>query len=218
MANPAARRNSRCDRAARRRVLCLTLGALAELEARLGAGDLVGLERAVRRRAGFGARPDGDPRGGAARRRQCDHRRRPGADGDRGRAEGRGGDRGAAAARDVRGRGMTAFPWARGDAVRVRRAAAVVARVLGADAARTGGGVRGAERADDAAAGADGARRDDGGVSGQEAIAWLMGSTDFRARAERCVARADADRRPGRRRRAVADAGACAARCSTANR
>ena len=25
------------------RVLCLTLGALAELEARLGAGDLVGL-------------------------------------------------------------------------------------------------------------------------------------------------------------------------------
>ena len=26
-----------------RRVLCLTLGALAELEARLGAGDLVGL-------------------------------------------------------------------------------------------------------------------------------------------------------------------------------
>ena len=31
------------------RVLCLTLGALAELEARLGAGDLVGLASAFRR-------------------------------------------------------------------------------------------------------------------------------------------------------------------------
>lgn len=57
------------------RVLCLTLGALAELEARLGAGDLAGLGERVCRRAGFGAGPDGDHRRGAARGWQRGERR-----------------------------------------------------------------------------------------------------------------------------------------------
>ena len=114
------------------RTLCLTLGALAELEARLVAGDLVGLgERFAGGRVSardLTAILGAGLRGGGNAITDDDLARMA----IEGGLRGRGRDRGAAAARDVRGRGMSAVPLARRDAARLRRAAAVEPRSSGA--------------------------------------------------------------------------------------
>ena len=98
-------------------MLCLTLGALAELEARLMAGDLVGLsERFASGRVSardLTAIIGAGLRGGGNAVSDDDLARMS----IEGGLQGRGGYRGAAAARDVRRGGMTPFPWS--DAMRL---------------------------------------------------------------------------------------------------